>query len=66
MLIVCGDFDARLDKAWWKLQQAELRRSDQSLSQYDLDDICVTRIEQLAGYMEAEARYNRENASKSI
>lgn len=58
MIVVCEQFQNRLDAAWYKLQEAEQSRFNHSISQFDLDEICVHRIEQLAGMMKAEASSN--------
>ncbi len=55
MLIVCNAIDERLQKVWYRLQRYEQERLDRSMSQIELDEACVERLEKLVGYLEAEA-----------
>lgn len=55
MIVVCREFEERLDKAWRLLQRAIQEQADRSISQYALDDITVRIIEHTALAVKAGA-----------
>ena len=60
MLVVCERLDERLEKVWYRLQRLEQARLDHSISQIDLDEACVARLEQVVGYLEAEVQNKKK------
>lgn len=46
MIVVCENFEKRLDHIWYQLQKIELERRG-SISQYELDEVCIEWLERM-------------------
>ncbi len=52
MIVVCKDFDLRLDMLWYRLQNATLKKCGWKINQVDLDSLTLDRLESLIRIME--------------
>ena len=53
MINVCPELEKRLDSAWYRLQNAIRVNLDQRVSQIDMDELTVEKIEALADSTES-------------
>lgn len=59
MIVVCSDLEKRLDSVWYRLQRLEQERVEGSISQLDLDEACVARLEKTVDRLEGKLNYTR-------
>jgi hypothetical protein len=57
---LCDHLQQRLENVWSRLQRLEQSRHE-PISQFDLDEECVHRLEQFVAYLEAESSWRNRS-----
>lgn len=64
MIMVCDEFQDRLDRLWCRLQTTLQERLSHSISQYDMDGMAVDELEQFVDGMERQTAFTMENRQR--